>query len=80
VSEHIKLSDSDIQQIHQAVWSKFPEFRILGIQTIKPDVVLITCTTQSGEKFSKLYGLDSKRSGGKWTLGSYRANMSGYKL
>ena len=76
VSNHFKLSDHDIQEIHQAVWSEFPEFRVLGIETIKADVVLITCTKQKGEKFSKLYGLDSKKSGGKWTLGNYRSNMS----
>jgi hypothetical protein len=69
------LSDKDLTLVHELVWSKNPNLRILGIEVINRDKILLTCTTQAGEKFTKMIGFDLIRSGSGWSEGTYKSVM-----
>jgi hypothetical protein len=67
------LSAADIADIHEAVWSKNPNLRILGIQVINRQTVLLSCTDQPGERFTRFLGFDLIRSGEGWREGNYKS-------
>lgn len=67
------LSSADIAAIHDCVWSKNPNLRILGIQVIDRQTVLLSCTDQPGDRFTKFLGFDLIRSGDGWREGNYKS-------
>ena len=69
------LNPADITAIHEFVWSKNPNVRILGIKVIDRQTVLLTCTDQPGDSFTKIHGFDLIRSGDGWREGSYKSKL-----
>jgi hypothetical protein len=69
------LSAMDITAIHEFVWSKNANIRILGIQIIDSKKVLLTCTDQPGDRFQRMLGFDLIRTGGGWVEGNYISTM-----
>ena len=71
-----QLSSKDLTAVHEFVWSKNPNLRILGIKVINKDTLLLTCTTQSGDRYSKFIGFDLLRTGNGWREGNYKSKFN----
>jgi hypothetical protein len=76
--EKSSLSAADITAIHEFVWSKNPNLRIIGIQVKSGKTVLVTCTDQPGDRFTKMLGFDLLRSGDGWVEGNYKSKLKVY--
>lgn len=76
------LSEKDVQAIHDVVWTKDPNLRVLSIDSSRVNrvtnqrVVLVTCTYQKGERFSQMQGFELIRQGDTWKFGSRQAKMN----
>lgn len=75
VGDKSHLSSKDVASVHEFIWKKNPNLRILGIEVLSKDTLLLTCTTQPGDRFTKFIGFDLLRTGDGWREGNYKSKL-----